>query len=141
MDHRSPRRYHQLPAWFPQFSISIALKHKGVLEQALVYDPDAGGDVHREPRRRAQLNDRRIRVTSRKGLEGALLGTGFPLPRAGTSGCLSWGCSNHLSSRRLPGSGVQARRRSIWPMSPLVAWMDSGNLDLPNGISLPGAAG
>jgi len=26
----------------------------------------------------AQLNDRRIRVTNRKGLDGALLGTGFP---------------------------------------------------------------
>ncbi|MCP4285484.1 MAG: inositol-1-monophosphatase [Gammaproteobacteria bacterium] len=63
---------------FPQFSISIALKHKGVLEQALVYDPMREEMFTASRGEGAQLNDRRIRVTSRKGLEGALLGTGFP---------------------------------------------------------------
>jgi myo-inositol-1(or 4)-monophosphatase len=63
---------------FPQFSVSIALKHKGQLEQAVVYDP-----LHQElftatRGAGAQLNDRRLRVTKIKGLEGALLGTGFP---------------------------------------------------------------
>jgi myo-inositol-1(or 4)-monophosphatase len=63
---------------FPQFSVSIALRHRGVLESAVVYDPlreemytaDRGGG--------AFLNDRRIRVTQRKDLHGALLGTGIP---------------------------------------------------------------
>jgi len=63
---------------FPQFSISIALKHKGVLEQALVYDPMHEEMFTASRGEGAQLNDRRIRVTARKGLEGALLGTGFP---------------------------------------------------------------
>ncbi|HLA74901.1 MAG TPA: inositol-1-monophosphatase [Gammaproteobacteria bacterium] len=63
---------------FPQFSVSIGIKYKGQLEQGVVYDPlrqelftaTRGGG--------AQLNDRRLRVSRAKGLEGALLGTGFP---------------------------------------------------------------
>jgi myo-inositol-1(or 4)-monophosphatase len=63
---------------FPQFAVSIALRHRGQLESAVVYDPmreemytaDRGGG--------AFLNDRRLRVTQRKDLHGALLGTGIP---------------------------------------------------------------
>ncbi len=63
---------------FPHFSISIALKHKGVLEHGLVYDPMREEMFTATRGEGALLNDRRIRVSSRKGLEGALLGTGFP---------------------------------------------------------------
>ena len=63
---------------FPQFSISIALRNKGVLEQALVYDPLREEMFTASRGGGAQLNDRRIRVSSRKSLDGALLGTGFP---------------------------------------------------------------
>ncbi|MCI0505204.1 MAG: inositol-1-monophosphatase [Gammaproteobacteria bacterium] len=63
---------------FPQFAVSIALKHKQVLEQAVVYDPLRQELFTASRGRGAQLNDRRIRVTSRTSLKGALLGTGFP---------------------------------------------------------------
>ncbi len=63
---------------FPQFSVSIALKHKGVLEHGLVYDPLREEMFTASRGEGALLNDRRIRVSGRKGLEGALLGTGFP---------------------------------------------------------------
>jgi myo-inositol-1(or 4)-monophosphatase len=63
---------------FPQFAISIALQHKQVLEQAVVYDPLRQELFTASRGRGAQLNDRRIRVTSRTTLDGALLGTGFP---------------------------------------------------------------
>ncbi|MCB1762828.1 MAG: inositol-1-monophosphatase [Gammaproteobacteria bacterium] len=63
---------------FPQFSISIALRNKDVLEQALVYDPLREEMFTASRGGGAQLNDRRIRVSSRKSLDGALLGTGFP---------------------------------------------------------------
>ena len=63
---------------FPHFAVSIALQHKGKLQQAVIYDPlrqelftTSRGDG-------AYLNDRRIRVSKRKNLDGALLGTGFP---------------------------------------------------------------
>jgi myo-inositol-1(or 4)-monophosphatase len=63
---------------FPQFAVSIALAHRGRIEQAVIYDPlreelftaSRGGG--------AFLNDRRVRVSGLKTLEGSLLGTGFP---------------------------------------------------------------
>jgi myo-inositol-1(or 4)-monophosphatase len=62
----------------PQFSVSIALKHKGQLEHGLVYDPLRDEMYTASRGGGARLNDRRLRVTQRIGLEGALLGTGFP---------------------------------------------------------------
>ncbi len=63
---------------FPQFSVSIAVQHKGVLTQAVVYDPLRQELFTATRGSGAQLNNRRIRVTQLAGLEGALLGTGFP---------------------------------------------------------------
>ena len=63
---------------FPQFAVSIALQYKGKLDQAVIYDP-ISQDLYTASRGNgAQLNGRRIRVTTRKTLDGALLGTGFP---------------------------------------------------------------
>ncbi|MCP4995523.1 MAG: inositol monophosphatase [Gammaproteobacteria bacterium] len=63
---------------FPQFSISIALKHRGVLEQGVVYDPLREEMFTATRGEGALLNDRKIRVTDRKDLNGSLLGTGIP---------------------------------------------------------------
>lgn len=63
---------------FPQFAVSIALRHKGRLEQGVVYDPMRQELFTASRGGGAMLNDRRIRVTNRKTLDGALLGTGFP---------------------------------------------------------------
>ena len=62
----------------PQFSVSIALAHKGKLELGVVYDPAKDEMFMASKGNGAQLNDRRIRVTQRKTMRGALLGTGFP---------------------------------------------------------------
>ncbi len=63
---------------FPQFAVSIALRHKGRLEQAVVYDPLRQELFTASRGSGAMLNDRRIRVTAHRHLDGALLGTGFP---------------------------------------------------------------
>ncbi len=63
---------------FPQFAVSIALRHKGRLDQAVVYDPLRDELFTASRGGGAQLNGRRLRVTNRKGLHGALLGTGIP---------------------------------------------------------------
>ena len=63
---------------FPQFAVSIALRHKGRLEQAVVYDPLSQELFTATRGAGATLNDRRIRVSNRTSLDGALLGTGFP---------------------------------------------------------------
>jgi myo-inositol-1(or 4)-monophosphatase len=63
---------------FPHFAVSIALRHKNRLEQAVVYDPIRDEMFTASRGGGAQLNGKRIRVTNRRGLEGALLGTGIP---------------------------------------------------------------
>jgi len=63
---------------FPQFAVSIALRHKGRLEHGVVYDPLRQELFTASRGDGALLNNRRMRVSGRLGLEGALLGTGFP---------------------------------------------------------------
>lgn len=63
---------------FPQFSVSIALQHRGILTQAVVYDPIRNELFTATRGRGAFLNDKRIRVTKRVHLADALIGTGFP---------------------------------------------------------------
>ena len=62
----------------PHFAVSIALQHKGVLEQAVVYDPLRQELFTASKGKGALLNNRKIRVSSKNSLDGALLGTGFP---------------------------------------------------------------
>ncbi|HUN27229.1 MAG TPA: inositol monophosphatase family protein [Steroidobacteraceae bacterium] len=63
---------------FPVFAVSIACQQRGRLEHAVVYDPmrqelftaSRGGGAH--------LDNRRMRVSRQRGIEGALVATGFP---------------------------------------------------------------
>ena len=63
---------------FPQFAVSIALKHKARLEAAVIYDPFSQELFTAARGEGAQLNEKRIRVSGHTGLKGALLSTGFP---------------------------------------------------------------
>src|SRR6058998_435147 len=63
---------------FPQYAVSVALRHKGVLTQAVIYDPTDNELFTATRGRGAYLNERRIRVSKRAQLNEALLGTGFP---------------------------------------------------------------
>jgi myo-inositol-1(or 4)-monophosphatase len=63
---------------FPVFSVSIALRVRDQLEVAVVYDP-CRQELYTGIRGSgAQLDGRRIRASKQIGLEGALIGTGFP---------------------------------------------------------------
>jgi myo-inositol-1(or 4)-monophosphatase len=62
----------------PQFAVSIALKHKDKLEAAVIYDPVSQEMFTAAKGEGAQLNNKKIRVTSHKGIGGSLLCTGFP---------------------------------------------------------------
>ncbi len=64
---------------YPQFAVSIALSVRGRLEQAVIYDPLKQDLFTASRGEGAQLNNRRIRVSRRPGIEGALIGTGFPV--------------------------------------------------------------
>ncbi|GIK26381.1 MAG: inositol monophosphatase [Betaproteobacteria bacterium] len=63
---------------FPQYAISIALQHKGVLQHAVVYDPNRNELFTASKGAGAYLNERRIRVSKRTKLNEVLIGTGFP---------------------------------------------------------------
>jgi myo-inositol-1(or 4)-monophosphatase len=63
---------------FPQYAVSIGLRHRGVMTQAVVYDPGRNELFTASRGRGAFLNDRRIRVSKRSVLADALIGTGFP---------------------------------------------------------------
>lgn len=67
---------------FPQFAVSIALKHRKRLEQAVIYDPIRQELFTASRGAGAQLDNRRIRVSKQSALTGALLGTGFPYTKA-----------------------------------------------------------
>jgi myo-inositol-1(or 4)-monophosphatase len=63
---------------FPQYAVSIGLRHRGIVTQAVVFDPTKNELFTATRGRGAYLNDRRIRVAKRPGIADALIGTGFP---------------------------------------------------------------
>jgi len=63
---------------FPQYCVSIALAHKGVVQQGVIYDPVRNDLFTASRGRGAFLNDRRIRVSKRAHMRDCLVGTGFP---------------------------------------------------------------
>ncbi len=67
---------------YPQFAVSIALRVRGRLDQAVIYDPLRDELFTASRGAGAQLNGHRIRVGRCQHLENALLATGFPVRRA-----------------------------------------------------------
>ncbi len=63
---------------FPQFAVSIACRHRGRPEVGVVFDPLRSELFTAERGAGTQLDGRRLRVSQRLGLDGALIGTGFP---------------------------------------------------------------
>ena len=62
----------------PHFCISIALRYKNKLEQAVIYDPIRSEIFTASRGHGATLNERKIRISQCQKLEKALIGTGFP---------------------------------------------------------------
>jgi myo-inositol-1(or 4)-monophosphatase len=63
---------------FPQYCVSIAIRHRDVLAHGVIYDPNRNELFTASKGRGAFLNDRRIRVSKCLRLGDALIGTGFP---------------------------------------------------------------
>ena len=63
---------------FPQYAVSVALKHKNKLELGVIYDPCRDELFTAERGGGAMLNNRKIRVSKQNSMRGALIGTGFP---------------------------------------------------------------
>ena len=65
----------------PHFAISIAAREKGKLAVGLIYDPIRREMFTAAKGEGAKLNDRKIRISQQKTLEGAIIGTGFPFKK------------------------------------------------------------
>ncbi len=63
---------------FPQFCVSIGVKHQDKILHGIVYDPIRDELFTASRGEGARLNDRKLRVSTNEKLENALLGTGFP---------------------------------------------------------------
>jgi myo-inositol-1(or 4)-monophosphatase len=63
----------------PQYAISIALAHKGQVQQGVVYDPNRNDLFTASRGVGAFLNDRRIRVSKRTLMNECVISTGFPV--------------------------------------------------------------
>ena len=63
---------------FPVYAVSIALAHRGQVQQAVVYDPSRNDLFYASKGRGAFLNDKRLRVSKRTRMAESLIGTGFP---------------------------------------------------------------
>lgn len=73
----------------PHYAVSIACLFKGKIEHAVVYDPVRREEFTASRGQGAQLNGRRLRVSNRRNLEGALLATGIPFKSR---------CQQHIDS-------------------------------------------
>lgn len=62
----------------PHFAVSIALMHEGKLTHGVIYNPLLDELFTASRGSGAQLNNRKIRVSTRSSLDGTILGTGFP---------------------------------------------------------------
>jgi myo-inositol-1(or 4)-monophosphatase len=63
---------------FPHYAVSIACEYRGRMEHGVIYDPIKQELFTASRGDGATLNNRRIRVTNLRTVEGALIGTGFP---------------------------------------------------------------
>jgi len=63
---------------FPHFCVSIGFRDHGDLVHAVIYDPLRDELFTASKGDGAFLNDRRMRVSKRENLQGALLATGYP---------------------------------------------------------------
>ena len=63
---------------FPQFAVSIGVQRRGRMEHGVVYDPLRQELFTASRGEGAQLDGKRIRVSTQSALDRALIGTGFP---------------------------------------------------------------
>ena len=105
----------------PHWAISIALEHKGDIVAGVVYDPVKDEIFVAETGAGAWMNDRRLRVKSRREPSSMLFGTGFP---AGGKGELT---EMLQTQARLMGLAATIRRQGAAALD--LAYVAAGRYD------------
>ncbi|MBM3568036.1 MAG: inositol monophosphatase [Alphaproteobacteria bacterium] len=105
----------------PHFCISVAAEVEGELTTAVVYDPTRDELFWAERGRGAFLNQRRLRVSGRRQLKEALIGTGIPF--------LGWGQHDRFQGEigRVMGQVAGIRRMGAAALD--LAWVAAARLD------------
>lgn len=107
----------------PQFAVSIACQYRGRLQHAVIVDPIKGEEFCASRGEGATRNSKRIRVSNRKSLEGALIGTGIPFMQPGIAHL-----DNYLNMMRtLLGDTAGIRRAGAASLD--LAYVACGRLD------------
>jgi myo-inositol-1(or 4)-monophosphatase len=95
---------------FPVFAVSIAVEQRGRLEVGVVYDPMRQEVFTAARGAGAHLENRRMRVSKQRTLEGSLLATGFPYrqdePYADEYFAMLRSLSGIVAGIRRPGSAA-----------------------------------
>lgn len=107
----------------PHYGISIACLYKGQIEHAVILDPVRREEFTASRGRGAQLNGHRIRTSSRKNLDGALIGTGIPYKNRSESLIPSY--TNSLEAVAKQTAGI--RRAGAASLD--LAYVAAGRLD------------
>ena len=107
----------------PQFAVSIGLKHKGRMLLGVVFDPLRDEMFAAARGEGATLNNRKIRVSPRLSMQGALLGTGIPF-RANQTHIMD----QYLESMKVLVPGTAGVRRPGAAALDL-AWVACGRFD------------
>ncbi len=112
---------------FPQFSISIAVLYRGVIEHAVIYDPISQDLYTASKGAGAQLNNRRIRVSNREALKSALIGMSFPCRGKDLQPGAHWESNSKVLSTLI--FDHHAEPRKIGSAALNLAYVASGKLD------------
>ncbi len=107
----------------PQFAVSIAVQYRGKLEHAVILDPIKEEEYCASRGHGATMNSKRLRVSNRRSLDGALIGTGIPF----TTPAIKY-LDNYLNMMRsLLGDTAGIRRAGSASLD--LAYVASGRLD------------
>ncbi|MBU4611913.1 inositol monophosphatase [Achromobacter sp. GG226] len=106
---------------FPDYAVSIALAERGVVTQAVVYDPTRNELFTATRGAGAFLNDRRIRVSRRTRIEQALIGASFR--SADDAQMVRW--SRIFSEMSVSCAGTRRIGSAVLDL----AWTAAGRLD------------
>lgn len=106
---------------FPHVAVSIGVRHRGRMEHGVVFDPLRQELFTASRGSGAQLNERRIRVATKRDLRGALLGSGFVTREVGR-------LDSYLATLKALMSGsAQIRRGGSAALD--LAYVAAGRLD------------
>jgi myo-inositol-1(or 4)-monophosphatase len=98
----------------PHFAISVALEREGQIVSGVVYNPATDDLFVAEKGHGAFLNNKRLRVASRKALNSSLVATGFPF----------------LGDTEADHARIQAELAAIMPVTAGVRRFGTASLDL-----------